>query len=226
MLNLIVYFYIILSNPKYAQIAHLPAIPSVAAMSRSELASRTFSMDARYDNEFVNGVFKDNILLTLHYMNGNVVKKEDINWSDVTKPFKTEFTLNPGEGFAFQDQILPEYEKVIVKTTNAHFNFQDGFKTDGVLYGDGVCHLASFINWVAKDAGIESTYFANHNFMKINEVPKEHGVSIRYSPGNFSNSSRQNLYIVNTKENPVTFIFEFDGHNLNVKVMEESGVKS
>jgi hypothetical protein len=226
MLNLYLYLYIILSNPKYAEIANLPAIASVQGIQRAELASRTFSMENRYDNEFVNGVFKDNILLNIHYMAGTVTKKEEINWETIQKPFKTEFTLNPSEGFAFQDQILPEYQKVIVKTTNAHFNFSDGFRSSGKLYGDGVCHLASFINMAAKDAGLDVNYLANHNFAKINEVPKEYGVSIRYSPDNFANSSRQNLYIVNNKEVPVTFIFEFDGTNLTVKVVEESVVRS
>lgn len=201
-------------------VANIQNVAEVAGVSVTELASRSFSMEKRYDNKFVSDVFRDNILLTLHYMNGNVTSKKDISWENVQKPFKVEFTLNPGEGFAFQDQILPEYKDKIVKTTNAHFNFDDGFKTDGLLYGDGVCHLASFIYWVAKDAGLEAIHFANHDFAKINEVPREYGVSIRYSPGNFANSARQNLYIINNFDKPVTFVFDYDGVNLKVSVTQ------
>lgn len=197
-----------------------PSEPSVLGASSVALASRSFSMEKRYDVPSVNAVFKDNILLTLRYLNGDVKDKAEINWEGVAKPFHSEFTLKPGEGFAFHDQILPEYAKSIVKTTNAHFNYTDGFKSDGYLIGDGVCHLASFIYWAAKDAGLETVYFANHNFAKINEVPREYGVSIRFDPGNFANGSRQNLYIFNNHDHPVTFAFDYDGTNLTVSVVE------
>jgi hypothetical protein len=151
-------------------------------------------------------------------MDGRIKSKDEISWPDVGKPFHSEFTLAPGEGFAFHDQILPEYAKSVVRTTNAHFNYQDGFKSDGYLIGDGVCHLASLIYWAAKDAGLTAVFFANHNFAKINEVPKENGVSIRFDPGNFANGSRQNLYIINQFETPVTFFFDYDGTILSVKV--------
>ncbi len=153
-------------------------------------------------------------------MAGTIKGKSDIKWDEVEKPFHYEFTLKPSEGFAFHDQVLPEYAKNIVKTTNAHFNYTDGFKSDGYLTGDGVCHLASLIYWAARDAGLTTVYFANHNFAKINEVPKEYGVSIRFDPGNFANGSRQNLYIFNNLENPVIFAFDYDGTNLTVSVVE------
>ena len=196
--------------------------PQALGASRVELAERHFSLENRYGNEFVNDVFKDNILLTLRYLEGSVDDRGDIVWENVQKPFRYEFTLEPGQGFAFHDQILPEYKDKIVKTTNAHFNFQDGFKTDGLLYGDGVCHLASLIHWAAKDAGLTSVYFANHDFAKINEVPREYGVSIKTVPGEFANSSRQNLYIVNNLDKRVIFAFNYDGADLSVSVLKET----
>lgn len=199
-----------------------PTTPKVLGDSGVELASRSYSMENRYNVDSVNEVFKDNILLTLRYMDGSVVAKGDISWPEIEKPFHIEFTLNPGDGFAFHDQILPEYATRVVKTTNAHFNSDDGFKSDGYLVGDGVCHLASFIYWVALDAGLDSLSLARHDFAKINDVPKEYGVSIRFMPGAFANSSRQNLYIVNNKEKPVTFVFDYNGNELTVSVLEDS----
>jgi hypothetical protein len=207
--------------PQLALLVHLAmSQPQFEANADVELASRTYSMEARYDVPSVNQVFKDNILLTLKYMDGSVKAKGDISWSDIEKPFHSEFSLNPGEGFAFHDQILPEYKDSVVKTTNAHFNSDQGFLSDGWLVGDGVCHLASFIHVVALEAGLTSVSLARHDFAKINEVPREFGVSIKYMPGEFSNSSRQNLYIVNSLDKPVTFEFDYDGTNLAVSVTE------
>ncbi len=194
--------------------------PQIEATPNVALASRSFSLENRYGNTFVNDVFKDNILLAVRYMEGSVKGKNDISWEQVTKPFSYSFTLKPGEGFAFHDQVLPEYKNAIVKTTNAHFNSTDGFKSDGYLVGDGVCHLASLIYWAAKDAGLTSVSLASHDFAKINEVPRQYGVSIKYMPGEFSNSARQNLYIVNNQDKPVTFRFEYDGTDLTVDVVK------
>ena len=200
-----------------------PSHKAILGATSVELASRSYSMENRYDVPSVNQVFKDNILLTLKYMDGSVKAKNEISWPEVEKPFHTEFTLKPGEAFAFHDQILPEFKKSVVLTTNAHFNSNDGFKSDGYLVGDGVCHLASFIYWVAKDAGLDTLSLARHDFAKINEVPREYGVSIRYLPGAFANSSRQNLYVVNNKDGSITFVFDYDGKNLSVGVVENPG---
>lgn len=194
-----------------------PAKPQVQATSNVVLATRSFSMEDRYGNSFVNTVFKDNILLTMAYMDGSVKAKSDISWDKVTSPFKYEFTLEPGQEFAFHDGLLPAYSKNVVKTTGVHFNSDEGFKYDGDLVGDGVCHLASFINWVAKDAGLASYAPSNHNFAKINDVPKEYGVGI------LSPSPMGNLYITDNKDKPVTFVFNYDGTNLSVSVTQSSG---
>jgi hypothetical protein len=221
MLNLLLYLFIVLSNPDLNYVRALQNV-QVKGVSYVERSSLSFSMENRYENEFVNGVFVDNILLTLNYLDGRVTGKEDIVWEEIQKPSRFEFTLNPGEGFSFHDQVLAEFSDKIVKTTGANFNFQDGFKSSGRLYGDGVCHLASFIHMAALEAGLTSVSLARHDFAKINEVPREFGVSIKYMPGQFANSSRQNLYVINNQENPVTFVFDYDGVNLAVKVVENS----
>lgn len=153
-------------------------------------------------------------------MSSTVNEKKDIDWEEIKKPSHFEFKLSPNETFAFHDQILPEFKNSVVKTTNAHFNATDGFKSDGWLYGDGVCHLASLIHWAATDAGLTSVSLASHDFANIPEIPKEYGVSIKYMPGESNNSSRQNLYITDNFEYPVTFDFNYDGEKLVVQVLK------
>ena len=196
-----------------------PATYKLPVTSGVQLASRTFSLDDRYGNTFVNDVFKDNILLTMSYMDGSVKAKGDINWAQVEKPFTYEFTLKPGEEFAFHDQTDPKYAQNVVKTTNAHYNSDEGFKSDGYLVGDGVCHLASFIDWVAKDAGLTVVAPTNHNFAKIADVPKEYGVGIYADPYAKTGGS-SNLYITNNKDKPVKFVFEYKNDNLSISVIE------
>lgn len=194
--------------------------PGLTDAGDSYIASHKMSLENRYGNAYVNEVFKDNILLTLKYLEGSVTEANHISWEAVKKPFKYEFSLKPGEEFAFHNTTLPEYAGNIVKSTNAHFNYQDGFKSDGYLFGDGVCHLASLIYWVAKDAGLEAVSPTNHNFAKVPEVPKEYGVSISFRPNETYRSALQNLYITNNKETPVSFVFEYDGKDLKVSIKE------
>ena len=170
-------------------------------------------MEDRYDVPSVNTVFKDNILLGLHYMGGDITAKNQVSWDNIEKPYAYKFTLQPGQEFAFHDAILPKYTNV-VKTTNAHYDSAEGFKSDGFLVGDGVCHFASIIYWAAKDAGLESYAPSNHNFAKINDVPKEYGVAIE------SPMPMGNLYITNNKDKAITFEFNYDGSNLTVNVTE------
>jgi len=196
-----------------------PAKPQIFGSPDVVLDTHSFSLENRYGNSFVNGVFKDNILLTLAYLGGTVKTKSDISWNEITSPSYYEFTLESGQGFAFHDQILPQYKESVVKTTNAHFNYSDGFKSDGYLMGDGVCHLASFIYLVAKDAGLSAIAPTDHDFAKIPDVPKEYGVSIYDLPGAFEVSARQNLYITNNLDKPVTFEFNYDGTNLTISAV-------
>ncbi len=193
--------------------------PTNLGLPDMALAEKSISLEQRYPNKVVNDVFKDNILLTLSYLDGDIKAKSDIKWSEIEKPQNYFFSLEPGQSFAFHDQTFLEYKKV-VKTTNAHFNFADGFKSDGVLMGDGVCHLASLLYWAAKDAGLSAVAPTNHDFAKINEIPKEYGVSIYSYPGNNSIGANQNLYITNTLDKTVLFIFNYDGTNLKLDIIK------
>lgn len=184
------------------------------------LISHEISLENRYENKFVSDIFKDNILLNMAYIRGNVKKESDIVWSVIQKPFEYKFTLLPSKTFAFHDDVLEKYKNSVSVTSNAHFNFQEGFKTDGYLAGDGVCHLASLIYWVAKDAELDAYAPTNHNFRVIPEISKEYGVSIYSFPGSTASNAMQNLYITNNKENPVEFVFDYDGKNLKVSIYE------
>lgn len=185
------------------------------------LASHQFSLNSRYAAvESVNSVMKDNILLSLAYMNGNVKSTQDINWSEIEKPAHYQFKLEPNQTFAFHDDVLSEYSGKVSKTTNARFNFQEGFKSDGYLFGDGVCHLASLIYWVAKDAGLSALAPTNHDFMDIPEISKEYGVSIFSNPYSKGSNSQQNLYVTNNKNKAIIFKFDYSENKLKVSVVE------
>ena len=190
--------------------------PLASPGSGQYLASREFSLEKRYDNSFVNEVFKDNILLTIKYLSGEEIDPRKVDFEKIRKPFEYKFVLKSGETFAFHDDVLPELEGKITKTTNAHFNARDGFKSDGSLMGDGVCHLASLLYWVARDAGLETKTRVNHNFANIPEVPKEYGVSIYATPGKQYSDQLQNLYITNNKNREIAFEFNYDGQNLKI----------
>lgn len=187
-----------------ALIISLTTHPFAPRVHEVELSSHEISLEQRYPVKSVNEVMKYNILHTLDRMG------------------ETKFTLERGRTFAFHDDILPEYKDTLVKTTNAHFNAAEGFKTDGYLYGDGVCHLASLIYWVAKDAGLEVLAPVNHDFMPIPQISREYGVSIYSNPYSKGANSRQNLYITNNKNNPVEFKFEYKDDNLKLSVVENN----
>lgn len=192
---------------------------SLPAVDYHLLSERSFSLENRYPDKWVSNVFKDNILLTTAYLRG-YEKTTNVKWTEVTKPFKYEMVLKPGEVFAYHEDVLPQFEGKIAKTTNAHFNSYEGFKSDGWLVGDGVCHLASFINMVAKAAGLDVLSPTRHDFAVIPEVPADYGVSIYDNPGQSYSDKMQNLYITNNKNKEVAFVFDFDGKNLKLSVKE------
>lgn len=194
--------------------------PAVTAPQEQVLGERSFSLDDRYSNKFVSDVFKDNILLDLAYLQGKVKDPSNINWDEVTKPFSYNLTLQPNEVFAFHDAVLPEYKDKQVVTTHAHFDSSEGFKSDGYLVADGVCHLASLINWAARDAQLDVKNPTNHDFAVIPDVPKQYGTAIYYMPGQDSSSELQNLYVTNNKNIPITLAFEYKDDTLSVKVVE------
>ena len=171
------------------------------------LAEKEYSLTDRYSNQFVNDVFADNILLTLSYMNGQTKQGEKVDWNKIHQPNEYEFLLQPGKTFAFHDQVEDQYKGALALTTNAHFNSTEGFKSDGWLVGDGVCHLASFMNVVAQQAGLRVDAPTRHDFAKIPDVSREFGTAIYYMPGEKGVSSRQNLYVTNTTSKTIAFVF-------------------
>lgn len=184
------------------------------------LASMPMDLSKRYDNEFVNGVFKDNIVLALRYLNDQ--ERQDysapgaeLDWEKVRQPFTVSFTLQPEEVFAFHDKLLPEFKDKVVKTLGSHFIGQEGYRSDGFLYGDGVCHLASLINWAASHAKLEVTSLVDHDFRLIFGIPKEFGTSIN------SHSATQNLYIKNTLDKPVEIRFKVNGERVELEIVKK-----
>lgn len=183
-------------------------------------AERSYLLTDRYPVQMVSDVFRDNILLTLAYMDARVPDKGKINWAAVEKPQTYSFTLKPGEVFAFHEDVLPQFKGKVVKTMNAHFWWDEGFKSDGYLTGDGVCHLASLMYWAARDAGLAALAPTNHDFANIPDVPKQYGVAIFYDPNSPDAGALQNLYITNTFTKPVTFVFTSTGISLDLKVID------
>lgn len=190
------------------------------AVTQKILSSEQISLEKRYENKYVNDVFKDNILLNLSYLGGKVTKREDIKWEDIDDPYSYSFALSPGKTFAFHEDILSQYKDSLTKTTNAHFNYDDGFKSDGYLMGDGVCHFASLIYWVSKNAGLDVYAPSNHNFAVIPEIDKEYGVAIYKMPGQVQANAMQNLYVTNNKDKPVIFEFDYRDEELKFSISE------
>lgn len=185
----------------------------------SVLAQREMSLENRQADRWVNEVFKDNILLNLTYLTGREADGK-INWDEIRKPLDFKFVLDPGKTFAYHDDVLEKYEGNVAITTGAHFNAQEGFRSSGYLFGDGVCHLASLIYWAALDAGLEAEAPTDHNFREIPDIPKEYGVSIYSNPYARGSNTRQNLYITNNKQKLVTFKFEYKDNKVKVSVVE------
>jgi len=196
---------------------------SASLVERQVLAKHELDLTKRLPDEYGSQVFADNILLTLHYVRGDVegLKVDGkVDWEKVRGPFEASFTLEPGEVFAYHDTILPEFNGLSLKTTGAHYTLRDGYKPLSGLPGNGVCHLASLINWVAQDAGLEVVAKVNHNFYPVPGVPKENGTSIRWGPNGEYNSRNQNLYIRNNFSFPVTFGFEIKGNLVLLSIIK------
>ncbi len=216
MTNLIVYLIILFFTIK------VPAtlVSPLTAPTQSVLAQREMSLDDRAQSPYINEVFRKNILLNLAYLDGSIHSKNEIDWEAIEQPKSTAVTLQPQQVFAYHDDLLAEYQSKEVVTTQAHFNAQEGFVSSGWLYGDGVCHLASLINWAAQDAGLEVEVTKPHNIASIPNIPKQYGVSIYIVAGQKGSGARNNLYITNNQNYPVTFQFAYDeNHHLTVSVL-------
>lgn len=184
------------------------------------IGEKQFSLENRHAVKSVNEVMKKNILLNLAYLNGSVTKRFEIDWNKVASPFHFEKTLKAGETFAYHEIVRKEYTGKVAFTTNTSFNASDGYLTDGYLYGDGVCHIASLINWAAIDAGLKTVVPKDHRSVgSIPDVPDDYGVSI-YKDAGKNSGANNNLYITNTKDREVKFHFEYDGTNIKVYVTE------
>lgn len=197
-----------------------PAVlsPLVYPFGPQVLAEHRLNLTMRLPEAGAAQIFADNILLTLHYLKGDVENPKEIDWEKIREPFMVELTLEPGEVFAYHDALLPEFSDKKVKTTNAHFDYPQGFKSLEGLVGNGVCHLASLINWVASDAGLEVTANVNHDFYPVPGVPQEFGTSIRWDPTGARNSFNQNLYVKNTFDYTVTFEFKANNEAVDLKI--------
>ncbi len=207
--------FIILAVVHVTKLVIMPAKPSIKVLSQV-----TYSLSNRYSNPYVNTVFSDNILLTLAYMSGKIKEGQNISWNTVKSSGVKTLLLKPGQTFAFHDEVLEKYKGKVALTTNAHFNSSEGFKSDGWLVGDGVCHLASFMYVAATNAGLLSEAPTRHDFAPIPDVPQQSGVSIFYSPDNPLSSTLQNLYITNNHSKTIAFVFVQNKDDLNIKVEE------
>lgn len=185
--------------------------PIIFVEERQVLARHELDLTNRLPTEYGSQVFADNILLALHYLKGDVAvengfpeldgqKFRESDWDKIRQPFTVEFKLEPDQVFAFHENVLPEFNNPAV-TMKSRFFMEEGYKALEGLGGNGVCHLASLINWVAKDGGLEVTAKVNHDFYPVPGIPREYGTAI------YSLSPEQNLYIKNTLDRPVTFTF-------------------
>ncbi|OGH19504.1 MAG: hypothetical protein A3F31_04415 [Candidatus Levybacteria bacterium RIFCSPHIGHO2_12_FULL_38_12] len=194
---------------------------NMLGLADKPLANVSISLANRYPDSYINTIFKDNILLNLAYLQRKV-KNNQIDWNEVKKPFEYSFELRPGQAFAFHEDVLPEFKGSEITTTGAHFSFADGFKTDGYLFGDGVCHLASLLYKAAVLADLQAIAPTNHDFREIPEIEREYGVSIFYNPGNYEVNARQNLYITNDKKSPIIFNIEYKENALKVWITQRN----
>ena len=172
------------------------------------LAEHFLNLTIRDEDANASQGFADNILLALHYLKGDI-EGPKIDWDRARKLFEVSFTLQPGEVFAFHGNVFPEFANSVV-TMNSEFMTYEGYKSVWGLGGNGVCHLASLMNWVATEAGLEVVALNNHNFAPILGIPKEYGTSIR------SQSPNQNLYIINGLGYSVVFEFTANSQSVNL----------
>lgn len=196
-----------------------------ASLVRENIAVFSHKLDLtnRLPDSYGNQVFSDNILLSLHYLKGDVQElknsskisnSSDIDWEKARKPFEFSFTLKSGEVFAFHRNSLVKFEDSIVSSTNSKFISEEGYKSLVGLAGNGVCHIASLINWVAKEAGFEVVSMVDHDFASITGITKEFGVSI------YSTSKEQNLYIKNNFSVPAKFDFKADNKRVILTIIK------
>jgi hypothetical protein len=163
------------------------------------LASGRLNLNDRYPVPSVSEGFKENILIA-------VDRLKEINGG--------RLVLQPGEVFAFHKNIAREFQGEKVVTQESGFRVKDGYKVVAGLPGNGVCHLASLMNKVAREAGLAVTAAVDHDFARIPGIEREYGTSIYFMPGGGRNSANQNLYLKNTLNFPVRLDFNLGGDTL------------
>jgi len=178
-----------------------PLLSPIPEIREEVLAEHRLDLTTRNESPYTNEIFAYNILLALDY-------------------FDYSLTLEPGEIFAFHENVTPEFTNLPLKTGWTKYTAAEGYKTVGGLPGNGVCHLASLMNWTTQDAGLEVVAKVNHNFAPVPGVPKEYGTSIRYYPNEGGNTQNQNLYIINSFDFPVTFLFTASEQTVNLKLLK------
>jgi vancomycin resistance protein YoaR len=169
------------------------------------IASKSIDLSYRYPEPAISNGFKENILIATDYLN---------------KVGSGVIILNPGEVFSFHKNILPEYEGQKIITQESGFMVNDGYKVVAGLGGNGVCHLASLMNWTAQEAGLEVRAEVDHDFAAIPGIDSKYGTSIKFVPSGGLNSQKQNLYIRNNKDYSVWFLFELEGENLKFSILK------
>lgn len=193
------------------------------------LARESIDLTKRVPDPVVSRLFADNILLNLHYMKGDVSdvsyepKKgavRPILWDKVREPFSFSIRLEPGEVLAYHDDVLPEFEGRKIRTGWTQFSMMEGYKIFDGLWGDGVCHLATLINWVSSKAGLRVKALVNHDFFPVPGVDRKYGTSIVYIPGSYT-TEMQNLYVENTFNSPVLLKFSARSDGVDLSVVAE-----
>jgi len=200
----------------------LSEINKINSPQEEILAKETLDLTKRSQSKEVNEIFRDNILLILHYLKGDeksfVDHDRKTEWEKIREPFEIEFRLKPGETFAFHDKLLAEFEGKVTKTIPVKYEAREGFKVVDGLYGNGVCHLATLMNWVATEARLESVALVNHDFFPVPETPQKYGVAIYYTGED--EARRQNLYIINTLNIAVILKFFSNSDKVEFKIVK------
>lgn len=185
-------------------------------VDKTKLVLSTGRMDLsyRYPIENTSKVFTENVLVNLYHLS-RLNKSEDAQIPQDFKfqenvPASFSLTLQPGEVFAFHDRVLNQYKDSKIIAPEGGYRPQDGYILLGGLYGNGVCHLATLMNYVAQHSGVEVTSLTRHDFAPVPGFDREYGTSI--STGNAP--EKQNLYIKNDKEMPLELKFDLQGNEL------------
>lgn len=178
------------------------------------LSSGTMDLSYRYPVKSINDGFSENIFIALGYLSlrGDALQAQGGD-------FSFSLVLNPGEVFAFHKNILPEFRQDKIITQESGFLKKEGYVSVAGLQGNGVCHLASLMNFVANGAGLEVIAPTNHNFAQIQGIDRKYGTSIYYLPNGGEISQRQNLYIRNNREYPAEFRFFLEENLLTFSVL-------